>query len=146
FRAFAQGKATWILNYSWDGDKGLDKGVDKRDAMKNLAMSQVMVGANFWDAPGHVMSGSNDPATRREIFAWIKQNEKTLYLPRVPMHPIGVYFPPKSRDYDADGFLPSYRGTLIMLLQAHRELQVVTPRTLADFHGETLILPNVSVL
>ena len=24
FRAFAQGKATWILNYSWDGDKGVD--------------------------------------------------------------------------------------------------------------------------
>jgi len=146
FRAFAQGKATWILNYSWDGDKGLDKGVDKRDAMKNLAMSQVMVGANFWDAPGHVMSGSNDPATRREIFAWIKKNEKTLYRPRVPMHPVGVYFSPNSRDYDADGFLPSYRGMLIMLLQSHRELQVVTPRTLADFHGEALVLPNVSVL
>jgi len=142
FRGFAQGKATWILNYSWDGDKG----VDKRDAMKNLAMSQVMVGANFWDAPGHVMSGSNDPATRREIFAWIKKNEKTLYLPRVPMHPIGVYFSPKSRDYDSSGFLPSYRGTMIMLLQSHRELQVVTPRTLAAFQGEALILPNVSFL
>ena len=25
FRAFAQGKATWILNYSWDGDKKVDK-------------------------------------------------------------------------------------------------------------------------
>jgi hypothetical protein len=142
FRGFAQGKATWILNYSWDGDKG----VDKRDAMKNLAMSQVMVGANFWDAPGHVMSGSNDPPTRREIFAWIKKNEKTLYLPRVPMHPIGVYFSPKSRDYDPNGFLPSYRGALIMLLQSHRELQVVTPRTLAAFQGEALILPNASFL
>jgi hypothetical protein len=142
FRAFAQGKATWILNYSWDGDKG----VDKREAMKNLAMSQVMVGANFWDAPGHVMSGSNDPPTRREIFAWIKRNEKTLYLPRVPMHPVGVYFSPKSRDYDSDGFLPSYRGILIMLLQSHRELQVVTPRTLAAFQGEALILPNVRFL
>ena len=41
FRAFAQGKATWILNYSWDGDKG----VDKRDAMKNLASSIVMAGS-----------------------------------------------------------------------------------------------------
>src|SRR5207245_922828 len=29
FRAFAQGKATWILNYSWDGDKN----VDPREAM-----------------------------------------------------------------------------------------------------------------
>jgi hypothetical protein len=142
FRAFAQGKATWILNYSWDGDKG----VDKREAMKNLAMSIVMDGANFWDAPGHVMGGSNDPATRKEIFAWIAKNEKELYLPRTPMRPVGVYFSPKSRDYDAENFLPSYRGTLVALLQAHRELQVVTPRTLAQYRGKTLVLPEVSVL
>jgi hypothetical protein len=64
FRAFAQGKATWILNYSWDGDKN----VDAREAMKNLAMSQVMANANFWDAPGHSMAGSNDLDTRTEIF------------------------------------------------------------------------------
>src|ERR1700728_435552 len=57
FRAFAQGKATWILNYSWDGDQK----VDKREAMLNLAMSEVMAGANFWYAPGHSIAGSNDP-------------------------------------------------------------------------------------
>jgi hypothetical protein len=142
FRAFAQGKATWILNYSWDGDKG----VDKREAMKNLAMSQVVTGANFWDAPGHSMAGSNDEATRAEIFQWIEKYEKVLYSPRLPMHPVGVYFSPKSRDYDPGGFLPAYRGTLLMLLQAHRELQVVTPRTLAAFHGEVLVLPSVSTL
>jgi hypothetical protein len=142
FRAFAQGKATWILNYSWDGEKG----VDKREAMKNLAMSQVMVGTNFWDAPGHSMAGSNDRATRREIFAWIRTNEKTLYRPRKPIHPVVVYFSPKSRDYDSKDFLPAYRGTLVMLLQAHREFQVVTPRTLANFKGERLILPSVSTL
>jgi hypothetical protein len=142
FRAFAQGKATWILNYSWDGDKG----VDPREAMKNLAMSQVMAGANFWDAPGHSMAGSNDLATRSQIFQWIEKNEKTLYAPRIPMHPVGVYFSPKSRDYDAREFLPAYRGTLLLLLQAHREFQVVTPRTLEQFHGELLFLPNVSVL
>ena len=142
FRAFAQGQATWILNYSWDGNKG----VDPRDAMKNLAMSEVIAGANFWDAPGHVMAGSNDPATRRQIFAWIEKHEKTLYLPRQPMRPVGVYFSPKSRDYAVNSFLPSYRGALLALLQAHRELQVVTPRSLAAFHGEKLVLPNVSVL
>lgn len=142
FRAIAEGKATWILNYSWDGDKG----VDARDAMKNLAMSEVIAGANFWDAPGHSMAGSNDDVTRKQIFEWIAKNEKTLYLPRTPMHPVGVYFSPKSRDYDAQEFLPSYRGTLLLLLQAHRELQVVTPRTLAAFRGELLVLPNVSVL
>lgn len=142
FRAFAQGKATWILNYSWDGNKG----VDAREAMKNLAMSEVIAGANFWDAPGHVMAGSNDPPTRKQIFAWIAKNEKALYLPRKPMNPVGVYFSPKSRDYAVDTFLPSYRGALVALLQAHREVQVVTPRTLSGFHGECLVLPNVSVL
>jgi hypothetical protein len=142
FRAFAQGKATWILNYSWDGNKG----VDAREAMKNLASSIITAGANFWDAPGHSMAGSNDKATRKLIFAWIEKNEKTFYLPRVPMHPVGVYFSPKSRDYDAKGFLPSYRGALVALLQAHRELQVVTPRTLAEFRGECLVLSNVSML
>ncbi|HUL32608.1 MAG TPA: hypothetical protein VL128_01885 [Candidatus Eisenbacteria bacterium] len=140
FRAFAQGKATWLLNYSWDGNKG----VDKREAMKNLAMSEVMAGTNFWDAQGHEMARSNDPATRREIFAWIRDNEKTLYAPRTPMNPIGVYFSPKSRDYDWKDFLPEYRGWLVMLLQAHQEFQVVTPRTLSAFRGETLIMPSVS--
>jgi hypothetical protein len=142
FRAFAQGKATWILNYSWDGDKG----VDKREAMKNLAMSIVMAGANFWDAQGHEMAKSNDPETRRQIFEWIERNENTLYQPRVPMHPVGVYFSPKSRDYAPKSFLPSYRGALVALLQAHKEFQVVTPRTLAEFRGLSLVFPNVSAL
>jgi hypothetical protein len=142
FRSFAEGKATWILNYSWDGDKN----VDPREAMKNLAMSQVVTGANFWDAPGHSMAGSNDEATRTQIFQWIEKNEKVLYSPRLPMHPVGVYFSPKSRDYDPGGFLPSYRGLLVLLLQSHREFQVVTPRTLAEFHGQTLVLPDVTVL
>ena len=79
FRAFAQDKATWILNYSWDGDKG----VPPSEAMKNLAMSQIMAGANFWDAPGHSMAGSNDSKTRKEIFQWIGQHEKEFYSPRV---------------------------------------------------------------
>jgi hypothetical protein len=141
FRAFAEGKATWMLNYSWDGDKA----VAPREAMKNLAMSQVMVGANFWDAPGHSMAGSNDLPTRTEIFQWIAKNEKTFYSPRQPMAPVGVYFSPKSRDYAVGDFLPSFRGTLLLLLQAHREFQVVTARTLAAFRGQTLVLPSVSV-
>jgi len=139
FRAFAEGKATWILNYSWDGNKG----VDKREAMKNLASSIVMTGANFWDAPGHSMAGSNDPETRKQIFVWIEKNQDTLYKPREPMQPVGVYFSPKSRDYSPKLFLDTYRGALVALLQAHREFQVVTPRTLGKFHGECLVLPNV---
>ena len=142
FRAFAQGKATWILNYSWDGDKV----VDKREAMMNLAMSQVMAGANFWDAPGHSMAGSNDLPTRKKIFDWIGEHEKTFYLPRAPIDPIGVYFSPETRNLYADEFLASYRGILILLMQKHLEFQIVTPRTLAEFQGKTLVLPDVRVL
>ena len=142
FRAFAQGKATWILNYSWDGDKK----VDAREAMKNLAMSQVMAGANFWDAPGHSMAGSNDLPTRKTIFSWIQAHEKTFLSPRSPVDPIGVYFSPDTRNFYAQDFVASYRGILILLMQKHLEFQIVTPRTLADFHGSTLILPDVRVL
>jgi hypothetical protein len=142
FRAFAQGKATWILNYSWDGNKN----VDAREAMMNLAMSQVMAGANFWDAPGHSMAGSNDLPTRKKIFSWIKEHEKTFYLPRSPIDPIGVYFSPETRNFGSDEFIASYRGILILLMLKHLEFQVVTPRTLAEFRGQTLVLPDVRVL
>jgi len=142
FRAFAQGKATWILNYSWDGEKD----VVPSEAMRTLAASQLTAGANFWDAPGHSMAGSNDAAARKQIFDWIAKHEKTFYLPRAPMHPVGVYFSPDSRNFDPPRFLPSYRGTLLLLLQNHVEFQVVTPRTLLEFRGATLVLPDVSVL
>jgi len=142
FRAFAEGKATWILNYSWDGDKK----VAPPEPMKNLAMSQIMVGANFWDARGHVMSGSNDPPTRRQIFEWIEKNEKIFYSPRQPINPIGVYFSPSTRNYFANEFLRSYQGVLILLMQAHQDFQIVTPRTLASFQGRALVLPDVRVL
>src|SRR5580698_4897803 len=142
FRAFAQGKPTWILNYSWDGDKK----VAPQEPMLNLAMSQIMAGANFWDAPGHSMAGSNDLALRTKIFAWIQAHEKTFYLPRAPVDPIGVYFSPATHNFYASDFLTSYRGILILLMQKHLEFQIVTPRTLADFKGQTLVLPDVRVL
>jgi hypothetical protein len=142
FRAFAEGKATWILNYSWDGDKK----VAPPEPMRNLAMSQIMAGANFWDARGHVMSGSNDPPTRRQIFEWIGKNEKVFYRPRQPMNPIGVYFSPSTRNYFTNEFLRSYQGVLILLMQAHQDFQIVTPRTLASFQGHALVLPDVRVL
>jgi hypothetical protein len=142
FRSFAAGKATWILNYSWDGDKK----VDARESMMNLAMSEIMAGANFWDAPGHVMAGSNDPPTRKQIFSWIEQHEKTFYSPRSPIHPVGVYFSPQTRDFYAEDFLRSYRGIMVLLMQEHLEFQVVTPRNLADFRGDTLVLPDVRIL
>ncbi len=142
FRAFAQGKPTWILNYSWDGDKQ----VDLKQSMMNLAMSEVMAGANFWDAPGHSMAGSNDDATRKQIFAWIRANERTLYSPRTPIHPVGIYFSPQTRNYFAKDFIASYRGILILLMQRHFEFQVVTPRTIADFQGPDLILPDVRIM
>ena len=147
FRAFAQGKATWILNYSWDGDKKVDRSEAMiRESMMNLSMSQVMAGANFWDAPGHSMAGSNDLPTRTKIFSWIHAHEKTFYLPRSPVDPIGVYFSPETRNFYAQDFIASYRGILILLMQKHLEFQIVTPRTLSEFRGKTLVLPDVRVL
>ena len=92
------------------------------------------------------MAGSNDLPTRKIIFDWIRAHEKTFYLPRSPIDPIGVYFSPETRNYYAEEFISSYRAVLIMLMQKHLEFQVVTPRTLADFHGRTLVLPDVRTL
>jgi hypothetical protein len=147
FRAFAQtpdgrDRATWILNYSWDGDKKLTP----PEPMMNLAMSQIMDGANFWDAPGHSMGGSNDLPTRKKIFDWIAAHEKTFYLPRTPVDPIGVYFSPETRNFYANKFVDSYRAILILLMQKHLSFQIVTPRTLAEFSGKTLVLPDVRTL
>jgi hypothetical protein len=142
FRAFAEGKATWILNYSWDGDPK----VHAPEAMQNLFMSEVMAGANVWDAATHVMSGSNDLATRKQVFAWIAAHEKTFYRPRTAIDPVGVYFSPQTRNYFTKEFLTPYQGTLLLLMQAHREYQIVTPRTLAAFKGKVLIFPDVRML
>ncbi len=142
FRSFAGGKASWMLNYSWDGNRH----VDRREAMKNLAMAELMAGANVWDARGHVMSGSNDLPTRKVIFNWIASHEKTFYSPRNPVRPIGIYFSPKTRDYFPEEFIGSFRGMMYLLLQSHLEFQVVTPRDLQRFHGEELILPDVRCL
>ena len=56
FRAFAGSKPSWMLSYSWEKRSKLRL----NEAMKNLAMAQLMAGANTWDVRGHVMSGSND--------------------------------------------------------------------------------------
>ena len=75
FRAFAGSKPSWMLSYSWEKEKKIAPG----DAMKNLAMAQLMAGTNTWDAQGHVMSGSNDIQTRTLIFEWIQNHEKTFF-------------------------------------------------------------------
>ncbi len=142
FRAFAGDKPTWILNYSWDGAPH----VKPADAMQTLFMSELMAGANVWDAQGHVMSGSNDLAERKVIYKWIADNEAIFGKSREPMGNVGVYFSDTTRNYYPKDFLESYRGTLLMLLQSHRQFHIVTPRTLADFHGSALLLPNVQVI
>ena len=142
FRAFAGDRSTWILNYSWDGAPG----VKPRDAMLNLAMSELMAGVNLWDAKGHVMSGSNDMATRAEIYHWVAGHEGVFSGKRVPMGDTGVYFSDTTRNYGPKDFVASYRGVLLLLLQAHVQFQIVTPRSLSEFAGRTLVLPDVRVL
>ncbi|HEY1903804.1 MAG TPA: hypothetical protein VGG56_15330 [Terracidiphilus sp.] len=142
FRAFAGDKPTWILNYSWDGAKN----VAPRDAMLNLAMSEIMAGANVWDARGHVMSGSNDMPTRKGIYGWIGKHEDTFGAVRNPVGETGVYFSDATRNLYPTEFVNSYRGVLLLLLQNHVQFKIVTPRTLAQFEGKVLVLPSVRIV
>lgn len=139
FRAFAEGKASWMLSYSF----GPENTIAPQDPIKNLMLSNLMAGTNSWDARAHVMSGSNDIETRKVVFKWIAENENTFYKPRKTIKPVGVYFSPKTRNYFANDFMKSYEGIMNLMLQSHTEFQIVTPRTLAKFDGELLILPNV---
>ena len=142
FRAFAGDKPTWILNYSWDGAPH----VEPRDAMLNLAMSELTAGANVWDARGHVMSGSNDMPARTEIYNWIAKHEDIFGALRSPVAETGVYFSDTTRNLYPAEFVNSYRGVLLLLLQNHIQFQIVTPRTLATFRGKVLVLPSVKVV
>lgn len=143
FRAFAgPEKPTWMLNYSWDGEKQ----VKPSAAMLTMLDSELMAGANVWDAQGHVMSGSNDMATRTAVFHWIARNEDIFGAVRQPEGETGVYFSDRTRNYYPAEFVPAYRGVLLMLLQNHVQFRIVTPRTVAQFHGKVLVLPDVRVL
>ncbi len=114
--------------------------------MQTLASSELMESANVWDARGHVLSGSNDIAERRTIYAWIGAHEDVFGKTRQPLGEIGVYFSDATRNRYPDKFVNSYRGALLVLLQMHRQFQIVTPRTIEAFSGKTLVLPNVRVL
>jgi hypothetical protein len=143
FRAFAgEAKPTWILNYSWDGAKN----VQPQPAMQSLANSELTAGANFWDARGHVMSGSNDMPTRKQIFHWIAAHEDIFGAQRQPEGETGVYFSDTTRNYYPREFVAGYRGVLLMLLQNHVQFRIVTARTLDAFRGKVLVLPDVRVL
>ena len=141
FPRLCQGKATWLLNYSWDGDKG----VDPREAMKNLAMSQVMAGVNTWDAPGHTMAGSNDIKTRAEILAGLRSTKKPLFPARAATSRGSIFFPEKQklRRNWLFALVPRY---VVIAVATTCRVSIVTPRTLEKFSGTTLVLPNVTVL
>lgn len=141
-RAFDENHPTWLLSYSWDHEKN----TNPRDAMKLLSCTQLMQGANFWDAPGHSMAGSNDYPLRKRIFSWIKKNEEILYSPRQSINPVGVYFSPLTRNYFAGTYTESFYGILHLLLNNHLEYEIITPNTLKDFNGKMLILPDVRIL
>jgi hypothetical protein len=142
FRAFAGGKPSWMLNYSWDGEKG----VSIPESMKTLFAAQLTAGANSWDARGHVMSGSNDLAVRTEVFGWIARHERTFYDARLPVDPVGIYFSPRTRNYFPKEFTASFKETMKLVLASHREFQIVTPRTLEQFQGRLLIAPASGAL
>jgi hypothetical protein len=105
-----------------------------------------MAGTNTWEVRGPVMSGSNDIQTSRRIFGWIRDPEKTFFLPRQPVRPMGVYFSAKSPNYFAREFIEFYRGVLMLLFESHLEFHIVTPRTLEALRGSVLILPDARCL
>ena len=139
FRAFAEGKPSWMLSYSWDKEDS----IIPADAIENLAMSQVMAGTNSWDAHRFVMGGSNDFDARTNVYKWISENEKLIYAQRKSITPVGIYFSPKTRNYFADDFTPAYLGMMNLLLREHIEFEIVTPRTLITAKCKILILPDV---
>jgi hypothetical protein len=114
--------------------------------MLNLAMSELMAGVNVWDARGHGMSGSNDMPTRTEIYGWIAKHEDIFGAVRKPVGETGVYFSDATRNFYPAEFVSSYRGVLLLLLQNHVQFQIVTPRTLGQFHGKALVLPSVRMV
>ena len=142
FRAFAEGKPSWMLSYSWDGEDS----IVPSDAIENLAMSQVMAGTNSWDARRFVMSGSNDFKARTKVYNWISENEKLIYAPRKTIAPVGIYFSPKTRNYFPDEWIESYIGIFNLLLREHIEFEIVTPRTLKTATSNLLILSDVKCL
>ncbi len=142
FRAFAEGKPSWMLSYSWDGQ---DK-ILPADAIENLAMSQVMAGTNSWDARRFVMSGSNDYEARTRVYKWISEFEKLIYAPRKTLSPVGVYFSPKTRSYFPEDWTPAYLGIMNLLIGKHIEFEIVTPRTLGTTSCKSLILPDVKCI
>jgi hypothetical protein len=142
FRAFAEGKPSWMLSYSWDREDS----IKPSDAIENLAMSQVMAGTNSWDARRFVMSGSNDYEARTKVYKWISENEKLIYAPRKTITPVGIYFSPKTRNYFPDSWIESYMGIFNLFLQQHIEFEIITPRTLSIASGNILILPDVKCL
>ena len=100
FRAFAEGKATWILNYSWDGDKV----VEPKEAMRNLAASQIMVGANFWDAPGHPWPGRTI-CDQKGNFSVDREGTKRRFICRDPDGSDWSVFFAATRNFYAARFL-----------------------------------------
>lgn len=140
FGAFAEGKPTWVLSYSWYKNKG----VRPAEAMKSLFASELFSGAHTWDAKGYIMSSSNDMSTRREVYKWIAQNENVLFgQSSADSTQVGLFFSPSTRDMFPREYVKSYRGMAALLMNAHINFQIVTPRTLDRFAGKLLIFDNV---
>ena len=143
FRAFAQGKATWILNYSWDGDQK----VDRREAMMNLAASEIMAGANFWDAPGHSMAGSNDPPTRKKDF-FLDQGPRENFLFSTDTHHPDrrLFFPPDPQFLREKNLSPLIEGFLFCSCRNTWSFKLSLRARSRISMGSTLILPDVRIM
>lgn len=127
-RALAAGKATWALSYSWDGETT----AQPADAMRTLLLTEAACGAGVWDAKGHEMAESNDPATRTAVFDWIARHEDRLYGARTPEPGVVVPFDRDARDQDPEGYGNRIRAAVVAGLRAGRGVLVVSGTAVAE--------------
>jgi len=141
-RAFDREKPSWMLTYATT-EVETDQ---KLEALKNLAALIVMAGANFWETGNiRMCSTTTDSLLRQKIFTWIKENSDIIYG-RKSVQRVGLYFSPWSRNFDRDLYLQSFLGMGMLLLQSGYPVEVVTPRTLQQYHGNYLIVPSARIL
>ncbi|MFQ6087348.1 MAG: poly-beta-1,6-N-acetyl-D-glucosamine N-deacetylase PgaB [Candidatus Methanofastidiosia archaeon] len=132
-----KGHPTWILAYS-----------QERESQKFLASLILEIGGNYYDTDYEDMAGSVDYSTRKEIFEWIRENQK-YYYDTEELSNVALFYSKATMDFkDAQSFeeegefYREFLGISMMLLELHVPYEVLVELDgLSSF--DALILPNV---
>ena len=114
FRAFAGEKPTWMLNYSWDGEKG----VSIPESMKTLFARTTDGWREFVGCQRTRDVGIERPAGAHRSLCMDREHEHVFYDPRQTVDPIGVYFSPQTRNYFPSEFTNAFKGAMNVLLKS----------------------------